>query len=145
MVDARPLALVSMVSKVAVGAEDPAPAPLLRAGAVRLARLVGYRSDDLDEVGVADIPAALVAQGGALVVRIELLSIQYVNGGVITARARARVRVYDAAGTVFNRIVRTDTLVGGRGDRRNAVARAAVDQIVDIAMPRVRERLETRK
>jgi hypothetical protein len=141
-VDTRPLALVSMTSSVAVGADDPAVEPLLRAGAVRLAGLIGHRSDDLREEGVADLGAALTAQQAALIVRIELLSMRYENGGVITARARARVRVIAADGTVFDRIVRTDTLVGGRGDRRDAVARAAVDQIVDIAMPRVRERLE---
>jgi len=74
-------------------------------------------------------------------VQIELLTIDYDEGGVITARARARVRVASQSGTIFDRVVRTDTLVGGRGDRRDAVARAAVAQIVDIAMPRVRERL----
>jgi hypothetical protein len=60
---------------------------------------------------------------------------------VITARARARIRVADASGVVFERTIRTNTLVGGRGDRRDAVARAAIDQLVDIAMPRVREKL----
>jgi hypothetical protein len=98
----------------------------VHAGAVRLAGLLGYRTGD-----------------AAFTIAIDLLQIRYADKGVITARARARVRVTAADGTlVFDRVIRTDTLVGGRGDRRDAVAHEAVDQIVDVAMPRVREALK---
>jgi hypothetical protein len=130
--DRRPRAQVTMFSAVQLREEDPVLEPLLRAGGYRLAGLVGHRGQD----GV---------DGVDLVIHIELLSMDYRDRGVTTARARARVEVTDATGTVFRRTVRTDTLVGGRGDRRDAVARAAIDQIVDIAMPRVRERLAERK
>ncbi len=124
--DTRPRARIEVKSGVRLGKDDPELVPLLRGGGERLAGLVGYRADD---------------EGADLIVAIELLGIAYGTGGVVTARARARVRVSDKTGVVWERTVRTDTLVGGRGDRRDAVARAAIEQIVDIAMPRVRERL----
>ena len=130
--DTRPRAQITMFSAVQLRRDDPMLEPLLRAGGYRLAGLVGHRGQD--DSAQAD-----------LVVHIQLLSMDYRDQGVTTARARARVEVVDATGTVFARTIRTDTLVGGRGDRRDAVARAAIDQIVDIAMPRVRERLAARK
>jgi hypothetical protein len=130
--DKRPRAQVTMFSAVQLRQDDPMLEPLLKAGGYRLAGLVGHRGQDGTER--AD-----------LLIHIELLSMDYRDRGVTTARARARVEVVDATGTVFSRTVRTDTLVGGRGDRRDAVARAAIDQIVDIAMPRVREQLAARK
>lgn len=130
--DTRPRAQVTMFSAVPLREDDPVLEPLLRAGGYRLAGLVGHRGQD----GTDNID---------LLIHIELLSIDYRDRGVTTARARARVEVSDSTGPVFARTVRTDTLVGGRGDRRDAVARAAIDQIVDIAMPRVRERLAARK
>jgi hypothetical protein len=133
--------VISVTSAVTPGRDDPALDPLLRTGAVRLAGLVGHRAEDVRGTAGGPLADALAAQHGAVAVEIALLAISYDDRGVITARARARVRVLDATGTVFDRVVRTDTLVGGRGDRRDAVARAAIDQIVDIAMPRVRERL----
>jgi hypothetical protein len=126
--DTRPAALVQIAS-FTPGAGDPPTEGQLTRGATRLAKLLGYRSEDS-------------AQGTTLTVRIELLGIRYGKGGVITARARARVKVFGSSGTVFDRIVRTDTLVGGRGDRKESVLRAAIDEIVDIAMPRVKERLK---
>jgi hypothetical protein len=129
--DTRPAAQVTMFSSVQLGPDDPVLEPLLRAGGYRLSGLVGHRGQD-------------DARGAALAVHIELLSIDYRDRGVTTAKARAQVRVTAGETVVFDRVVRTDTLVGGRGDRRDAVARAAIDQIVDIAMPRVRERLERR-
>jgi hypothetical protein len=123
--DARPAALVQIESI----ATDPTPEEQLTRGATRLASLLGYRT-------------TTDAAGTTLTIRIQLLGIHYHNGGVITAKARAHVKVTSADGTVFDRIVRTDTLVGGRGDRKDAVLRAAVDEIVDIAMPRVKERLK---
>lgn len=140
VVDRRPAALITATTAVMRGAEDPDLAPILRAGAVRLADLVGYRAEDLR--GDADDLAGAVARADASVgIELRLLAIDYDDEGVTTARARARVRVVSGGRVVWNRVVRTDTLVGGRGDRRDAVARAAIEQIVDIAMPRVREQL----
>jgi hypothetical protein len=141
-VDRRPLALVSIFSAAPRGPDDPAMEPLLHAGAIDLAAQLGRRSADLRG---EDVPAALRSANGDIAVHIELLEIEYGKSTVATARARARVRVVRGDKPIFDRVVRTDTLVGGRGDRRDAVARAAVAQIVDIAMPRVRERLEAKK
>jgi hypothetical protein len=127
--DRRPVALITFSPPAARGADDPVAEPRLRHGAGRMASLLGYRAD----------PSATDA---ALFVHIDLLGVDYRDRGVITARARARVRVSDTSGVVFERVVRTDTLVGGRGDRKDAVLAAAVEQIVDIAVPRVRDRLE---
>ncbi len=138
--DARPLAVVSISSpsSASASADSPALEPLLFAGAERLAGLVGHRATRARTVELA---TARTTQGAALGVAITLLAIDYDEGGVITARARARVHVIDGDGVVFSRVVRTDTLVGGRGDRKDAVARAAIDQIVDIAYGRVRDAL----
>jgi len=145
-VDGRPIALVAVRSAVSRGQDDPELIPLLRVGAGRLAGLIGHQASEVSEPPTAaDTPATLITGKAKLLVVIDLLAISYGEGGVITARARARVRVADASGVVFERTVRTATLVGGRGDRRDAVARAAIDQLVDIAMPRVREKLAARK
>ncbi len=140
-VDPRPRAVVVVGYPAALegGADAPVLRPLLRAGADRLAALVGHRSEAAQG---EDLVAAVTAQGAALGVSITLLSIRYEGDGVITARARGRVRVVAAGQVIFDRVVRTDTLVGGRGDRKDAVARAAIDQIVDIAYGRVRAQLE---
>ncbi|MCB9573732.1 MAG: hypothetical protein H6709_16755 [Kofleriaceae bacterium] len=133
-----------MVWPAALTADDDNPdlEPLLEAGATRLAGMVGHRGA---RVTGDDLAAAMAAQGGDLGITVELAEIHYTDGGVITARARGRVRVVDATGVVFDRVIRTDTLVGGRGDRRHAVARAAVEQIVDVAYGRVRELLAARR
>jgi hypothetical protein len=126
--DTRPLAAID-VDTAPPRSGDPIPNTQLRRGATRLANLLGYRTD-------------ATATGAGLTITIQLLAIHYHDGGVITAKARAHVKVTDGGTKVFDRIVRTDTLVGGRGDRKDAVLRAAVDEIVDIAMPRVKERLK---
>jgi hypothetical protein len=141
-VDHRPIALIAVRSGARLREGDPELIPILRVGATRLAGLVGYQASEINDAPrPADVPATLTAGKAGLVLVIDLLGIHYGKGGVITARARARIRVADASGVVFERTIRTNTLVGGRGDRRDAVARAAIDQLVDIAMPRVREKL----
>ncbi|MBZ0233405.1 MAG: hypothetical protein K8M05_13840, partial [Deltaproteobacteria bacterium] len=62
------------------------------------------------------------------------------------ARARARVTVIDPSGKLlYRRVIRTDTLVGSRGDRTDTLVRFAADQVTDVAAPRIRERLEARR
>jgi hypothetical protein len=57
---------------------------------------------------------------------------------VPTARARARVRIVDAGGAaVFDRVVRTDTLVGAKGDPPARMAAYAGDQLAEVVRRRL--------
>jgi hypothetical protein len=147
--DNRPLAIV-VVSAPGLARAKDAPtdvAPLFAPAAVELARRLGHRA----AVETAPPPPAppldpqVAAQRRAsLVVGFELLS--FTSGtqrDIPVARARARVTVFDASGKqLYRRIVRTDTLVGSRGDRVDTLIRFAAAQVTDVAAPRIRERLE---
>jgi hypothetical protein len=117
--DARPVARVEVVHRVPF---EPA-----RAVGEALARRAGYRTD-------AAAPAALE-------LRIEILSFAIDDLGVPVGRARARVRAVADGVTRFDRVVRTDSIVGARRSTPEALARQAGAQIVDIVAPRLREGL----
>ena len=76
-----------------------------------------------------------------LLIQVEALSFELDDLGVPVGRARARVRVVTDGAVRFDRVVRTDSIVGRRGDAPDAVARRAAAQIVDVVLPRLRERL----
>ncbi|HUQ01176.1 MAG TPA: hypothetical protein VM261_01715 [Kofleriaceae bacterium] len=149
--DSRPLAIV-VVSAPGLARDKTAPtdvAPLFAPAAVELARRLGHRA----AVETAPAPPAppidpqVASQRRAsLLVGFELLS--FTSGtqrDIPVARARARVTVFDASGKqLYRRIVRTDTLVGSRGDRVDTLIRFAAAQVTDVAAPRIRERLEAR-
>jgi hypothetical protein len=118
-IDARPVARVEVVHRVPF---EPA-----RAVGEALARRAGYRTD-------AAAPAALE-------LRVEILSFAIDDLGVPVGRARARVRAVAGGVTRFDRVVRTDSIVGARRSTPEALARQAGAQIVDIVAPRLREGL----
>jgi hypothetical protein len=117
--DARPVARVEVVHRVPF---EPA-----RAVGEALARRAGYRTDPA-------VPAALE-------LRVEILSFAIDDLGVPVGRARARVRAVADGVTRFDRVVRTDSIVGARRSTPEALARQAGAQIVDIVAPRLREGL----
>jgi hypothetical protein len=149
--DARPLAIV-VVSAPGLARDKSAPtdvAPLFAPAAVELARRLGHRA------AVEPAPAApappldpqtMSRRNASLVVGFELLSFSSgTQRDIPVARARARVTVLDGTGKLlYRRIVRTDTLVGSRGDRVDTLLRFAAAQVTDVAAPRMRERLEAR-
>ena len=117
-------------------------APLVAPSLVRLADRIGHRAAPLGESGLA-APADSVTRGdAALAIVIRVLAVETRGAaGIPQARARARVDVYDRTGLIYRRTVRTDTLVGSRGDRADTLVRSAVAQIVDVVAPRLREHL----
>jgi hypothetical protein len=147
--DTRPLAIV-VVSAPALAHADTPPvdiAPLFAPAALELARRLGHRAsvETAPPPPAPPIDPAVASQHGAsLVLGFELLSFAAgTQRDIPVARARARVTVYDATGKLlYRRVVRTDTLVGSRGDRVDTLIRFAAAQVTDVAAPRIRERLE---
>jgi len=147
-VDRRPVALVT-VQAPTLADRDGAPMPVatLAAPAVAdLARRVGYRAVAVDAHAAVD-PAVLASSRAALRITVELLSLSHeTSRDIPLGRARARVTVTDASGApVYRRTVRTDTLVGSRGDRLDTLVRLAAAQVTDVIAPRLRERLAARR
>lgn len=145
-VDDRPLALIALTGALA-GPDGQAQgiAPLVTSSLVRLADGIGHRAAPLGEAGVT-APAEVVARGeGALAIVIAVLAVDSDGRAIPQARARARVDVYDRTGLIYRRTIRTDTLVGSRGDRVDTLVRSAVAQVVDVVAPRLREHLAARR
>ncbi|HVV83857.1 MAG TPA: hypothetical protein VHE35_12365, partial [Kofleriaceae bacterium] len=140
--DHRPLALIALTGALAgPDGQTQVIAPLVAPSLVRLAERLGHRAAPLGEQGLA-APAAAVAHADAeLAIVIAVLSVETHGRAIPQARARARVDVYDRSGLVYRRVIRTDTLVGSRGDRADTLVRSAVAQIVDVVAPRLREQL----
>jgi hypothetical protein len=85
-------------------------------------------------------------EGAALTITADILGLTAdFQGTVPIGRGRLRVTVADARGPLFDRVVRTDTVVGSRGDRIDTLVRLVAAQAVDVALPRVRERLAARR
>lgn len=104
--------------------------------AVALANRLGYRT-----AGGADRSGR-----ESLVITIELYGLDAgFERDVPIGRARARVKVQAGAGVLFDRVVRTDTVVGSRGDRVDTLVRLVAAQVTDVVAPRIRERLGSRK
>jgi hypothetical protein len=140
--DRRPLALIALTGALA-GPDGQAQgiAPLVAPSLVRLADRLGHRAAPLGEQGLAAPAQAVAAADARVAIVIAVLAVETGGGAIPHGRARARVDVYDRERLIYRRIVRTDTLVGSRGDRADTLVRAAVAQIVDVVAPRVRERL----
>ena len=144
-VDRRPLAVVVVSAPVildAAGVAVDVPS-LVAPAAVDLAARLGHRvTVESGLAGTID-PVAIASRGADLVVTFELLDFKRgTQRDIPIARARARVTVYDAEGHRFyRRIVRTDTLVGSRGDRVDTLMRFVAAQVTDVVAPRIREGL----
>ena len=90
----------------------------------------------------AEAAALAVKTGAVATVKLHVRDIDYDWVGVLTARGKVRVVVTAPDATViFDRTVRTDTIVGSRGDRHAGVARMVLDQAMDIAAPVIRKEL----
>ena len=75
-------------------------------------------------------------------VMLDVRRVDFGWRGVLTARGKVRVLLVDGSGTaLYDQVVRTGTVVGSRGDRHGALIRFIVAQAVDIAFPRLRERI----
>lgn len=145
-IDRRPLAIV-VVRAREIADGDGAPVDvtaLVAPAAIELGARLGHRVavEPAASGGTFD-PVVYGGRGASLLVTFELLDfLRGTQAGIPIARARARVTVLDAQGNrVYRRIVRTDTLVGSRGDRVDTLVRFAAAQVSDVVSPRIRERL----
>lgn len=143
--DRRPLAVVVVGAPGMEAAPVDVPA-LLAPAALELGRQLGHRVVVQAAGPDGAAPTALAAVGSEraapLVIGFELLGFHAGRQGDIpVARARARVTVVAAAGALYRRVVRTDTVVGSRGDRVDTLVRFAAAQVTDVVAPRIRERL----
>ena len=77
------------------------------------------------------------ASGQDLAIGFEILAFEIKPDEIPLGRARVRVRISDAVGIVFDRVITTDTIVG---DKRLAVERLAertAREVIDIMRPHV--------
>lgn len=129
----RPVAPARPVARVAIhvhaaGFPDEAATAL----ATGLVARVGHRAV------VGELPRGPLADAD-LGLELDVVGFELEQLGVLTARARVRLRWRDARGAVIaDRVIRTDTVVGSRKDDAAAVARACAAQLLEIAAPRAR-------
>ena len=113
--------------KVSVGVPKPNPAlQLLSSGFPR----------ELDAWGKQH--GRRVDTTGESTLQFELLSFTVTPGKIPLAKARVRMRVYEAGKLKFNRVIRTDTIVGDRDITEQAFAERAAREVLLIAHANLR-------
>jgi hypothetical protein len=78
---------------------------------------------------------------GSSQIQFELLTFAITPGKIPLAKARVRMRVYDAGKVKFDRIIRTDTIVGDRDITEQAFAERAAREVLLIANPNLKRTL----
>lgn len=90
----------------------------------------------------ADITRDVRKLGGGHGLLMDLREIDFEWVGVLAARGRVRVTLIDSRGNPrFDRLIRTDTVIGSRGDRHAALISFVAAQALDIAYPALRRAL----
>lgn len=119
--------------------------PIVTTVAADLAARLGRRPVVVELTGVASpeaVRAALAGAGASHALLSQVQSMEFSWRGVLTARGRVRVVLVDAGGkALYDSIVETDTLVGSRGDRHEALLGFVARQAMQIAAPRLRKLL----
>jgi hypothetical protein len=87
------------------------------------------------------LPAWLPHQRFATTVNLTVLGFSVDRGKVPMARARVRVEI---GGTKFNRVVRTDTIVGDRDSTDDQLAARTAREVLAILVPHMRRALPVR-
>jgi len=113
--------------------------------AFNLSESLGYRPLAAGNNNVsthADAGALAKKEGAVGTLELHVRDVDFDWVGVLTARGKVRVVLTSPDGDVlFDRSVKTDTIVGSRGDRHSAVVRMVLDQAMDIAAPPLRKTL----
>ncbi|MBA3457657.1 MAG: hypothetical protein H0T42_31535 [Deltaproteobacteria bacterium] len=78
------------------------------------------------------------ASAADLAIGLEILSFEIETDPIPLGRARVRVRISDAVGIVFNRVITTDTVVGDRMLTVERLAERTAREVVDIMRPHVK-------
>ncbi|HYU16095.1 MAG TPA: hypothetical protein VEL05_08495, partial [Candidatus Acidoferrum sp.] len=116
--------------------------PAVTTRAADLVHRMGGRARVIELRGIASpgaVKAALDGSGAAFALLSEIQELRFSWLGVLTARGRVRLVLVDVGGSaVFDSTVQTDTLVGSRGDRHEALLGFVARQALDIAAPRLR-------
>jgi hypothetical protein len=138
---AAPTVLLVATSRVNL---DGRPDAMIAAIAPAFERLIGavhHRPIPPAAPVAPDAPALASAArtaGAALAISIDVLALELDRGAVPSGRARARIRIVSPSGDrVFDRVVRTDTVVGGKGELAAHVAAYAGAQLAEIVRTRV--------
>lgn len=87
-----------------------------------------------------ETPAAFGASGTSTL-QFELLTFSVTPGKIPLAKARVRMRVYEAGKIKFDRVIRTDTIVGDRDITEQAFAERAAREVLLIANANLRRTL----
>ncbi len=78
------------------------------------------------------------AQGTDLGLALEIKSFSITDDAIPFARARVHVVLADAAGVLFDRVVVTDSIVGDKGIKTDAMAARAAREVLDILRPHLK-------
>jgi hypothetical protein len=118
-------------------ADGAIPARGLASAALhRLVASLGYRALASRGVGVA--PTTIAAeearkQKARATIMLRVKEVEFTWSGVLTARGRVRMKLVSSEGKVLlDRVIQTDTLVGSRGDRHDALVRFVLRQAMEI-------------
>jgi len=137
----EPLLLVGHAGGQLAQAALPAD-PVVTSRAADLARRLGRRPLVVDVSGIASpaaVKSALAGASASHALLSQVLKIEFSWLGVLTARGRVRLVLVDASGSaLYDAVIDTDTLVGSRGDRHEALLGFVARQAMEIAAPRLR-------
>jgi hypothetical protein len=78
---------------------------------------------------------------GASTLQFELITFSITPGKIPLAKARVRMRLYEAGKIKFDRVIRTDTIVGDRDISEQAFAERAAREVLLIAHANLRRTL----
>jgi hypothetical protein len=119
--------------------------PFATASAVDFAQRLGRRPLIMQLSGIAppgEVRSALAAAGARHALLTQVMDIKFAWVGVLTARGSVRVVLVGHNGAaLYDEVVETDTLVGSRGDRQEALLGFVAGQALQIAAPRLRRLL----
>ncbi len=132
-------------AKGVVSVQEPATA-----SAQAMLSRMGYRSaTSTSYAGITNVPGAVTELrgiGATYVLMINVREVSFAYQAVLSARGTVQVALFDTKGeVVFASTVSTDTVVGARGDRHQALVYQVVSQALDILLPEFRKIVPARR
>ena len=129
-------------AKGMIGVREPAT----QAAAHMLARIGHAVSTSSKHQGIAN-PIDVVAEMRSLTSKhalmVQVLSVRFSYASVLSARGKVRIVLIGQDGlAVLDAKVSTDTVVGGRGERHQALVYRVAEQALDMLQPRIKRALE---
>tara|TARA_R110002096_G_scaffold416429_1_gene618896 strand:+ start:52804 stop:53799 length:996 start_codon:yes stop_codon:yes gene_type:complete len=129
-------------AKGMIGVREPAT----QAAAHMLARIGQAVRTSSKHQGIAN-PIDVVAEMRSLTSKhalmVQVLSVRFSYASVLSARGKVRIVLIGQDGlAVLDANVSTDTVVGGRGERHQALVYRVAEQALDMLQPRIKRALE---